>query len=151
VETIEALRSLPWPGNIRELRNVLEQAAMMTDDVRLLPSHFAGLAGVALASKDVSESATAERVMADSGVPRDAVGMNADAVLAPSTDEPFDADVPAAALRLLPEQIAELERRAITAALAAAQGNRVVAARLLGISRASLYERIHRFGLQVRA
>ncbi|MDB6001925.1 MAG: Fis family transcriptional regulator [Rhizobacter sp.] len=150
VETIEALRSLPWPGNIRELRNVLEQAAMMTDDVRLLPSHFAGLAGVVPALKDGGESVMARRVMADGGVPRDAADLTTDLLSAPSADEPFDANAPVPALRPLPEQIAELERRAITAALAAAQGNRVVAARLLGISRASLYERIHRFGLQVR-
>ena len=45
-------------------------------------------------------------------------------------------------LRPLPEQIAELERRAIAAALARTGGNRTAAARLLGISRASLYDRL---------
>ena len=50
--------------------------------------------------------------------------------------------LPARALRPLAEQIAEVERGAIEAALAASKGNKVAAARLLGISRAKLYERL---------
>jgi DNA-binding NtrC family response regulator len=46
------------------------------------------------------------------------------------------------ALRPLPEQIAELEQQAIRAALAHTNGNRTAAAKLLGISRASLYDRL---------
>ena len=39
-------------------------------------------------------------------------------------------------------QIAELEQRAIAAALQRSGGNRAAAARLLGISRASLYDKL---------
>ena len=46
------------------------------------------------------------------------------------------------ALRPLPEQIAELERHSIESALAATGGNKVSAAKLLGISRATLYEKL---------
>jgi DNA-binding NtrC family response regulator len=42
----------------------------------------------------------------------------------------------------LAEQVAELERRAIDAALTATGGNKLAAAKLLGISRAKLYERL---------
>jgi DNA-binding NtrC family response regulator len=45
-------------------------------------------------------------------------------------------------LRPLAEQVAEVERLAIQAALEATGGNKVAAARLLGISRAKLYERL---------
>jgi len=45
-ETFDALRALPWRGNVRELRNVLEQACMMTDDLLLAPAHFAGVPGI---------------------------------------------------------------------------------------------------------
>jgi DNA-binding NtrC family response regulator len=45
-------------------------------------------------------------------------------------------------LRPLAEQVAALERQAIGAAMAASGGNKVAAARLLGISRAKLYERL---------
>jgi DNA-binding NtrC family response regulator len=38
--------------------------------------------------------------------------------------------------------VAELERQAIESAMAATSGNKVAAAKLLGISRAKLYERL---------
>ncbi|HTQ76815.1 MAG TPA: sigma 54-interacting transcriptional regulator [Burkholderiales bacterium] len=47
-----------------------------------------------------------------------------------------------AAPRPLPQQIAELERDSIRLALAATGGNKVSAARMLGISRATLYEKL---------
>ena len=49
---------------------------------------------------------------------------------------------PGRAAHSLPQQIAELERRSIESALAAPGGNKVSAARLLGISRATLYEKL---------
>ena len=45
-------------------------------------------------------------------------------------------------LRPLSEQVADLERRAIAAAMAATQGNKLAASRLLGIARATLYQRL---------
>jgi DNA-binding NtrC family response regulator len=45
-------------------------------------------------------------------------------------------------LRPLPLLIAELERSSIQSALAATGGNKVSAARMLGISRATLYEKL---------
>ena len=49
-----------------------------------------------------------------------------------------------AAIRIkpLPQAIAELEARAIREALATTGGNKVAAARLLGIARATLYEKL---------
>ena len=48
----------------------------------------------------------------------------------------------APALRPLGEQVAELERKVIGEALSATGGNKLAAAKLLGISRAKLYERL---------
>ncbi|WP_367350810.1 helix-turn-helix domain-containing protein, partial [Ottowia sp.] len=48
-----------------------------------------------------------------------------------------------ALLRPLQEQIAELEQRAIAAALQATRGNKLAASRLLGVSRATLYNRLN--------
>ena len=45
-------------------------------------------------------------------------------------------------LRPLAEQVAELEHLAIAAAMASSGGNKVLAAKTLGISRATLYERL---------
>jgi DNA-binding NtrC family response regulator len=49
---------------------------------------------------------------------------------------------PQGGLRPLAVQVAEVERQAIEAAMQATGGNKVQAARLLGISRAKLYERL---------
>jgi transcriptional regulator with PAS, ATPase and Fis domain len=98
---IGALGAHDWPGNIRELRNVLEQAAMLTDSARLTAEDFASIL-----------PASAARETRASG------------------------------MRPLPEQIAELERSSIRLALAATGGNKVSAARMLGISRATLYEKL---------
>jgi len=40
-DAVERLAREPWPGNIRELRNMLEQAALMHDDLVLHAAHFA--------------------------------------------------------------------------------------------------------------
>jgi len=99
---LAALASYGWRGNIRELRNVLEQAAMLTDHARLDAEDFATILPAA----------------------------------APQ------AGSPAAGFRPLPQLIAELERNSIRSALAVSQGNKVAAAKLLGISRATLYEKL---------
>jgi len=49
---------------------------------------------------------------------------------------------PAAPIKPLPQAIAELEMRAIREALATTGGNKLAAAKLLGISRATLYEKL---------
>jgi transcriptional regulator with PAS, ATPase and Fis domain len=110
---IGALAAHDWPGNIRELRNVLEQAAMLTDNPRLGAEDFA-------------------RVLPVAGSAR---------THARETAWP----APAGAVRPLPEQIADLERSSIRLALAATGGNKVLAARMLGISRATLYEKMSAF------
>jgi DNA-binding NtrC family response regulator len=48
-------------------------------------------------------------------------------------------------LQPLAEQVAEVEKRAIATALRACRGNRVAAARQLGMSRAALYARLARW------
>jgi DNA-binding NtrC family response regulator len=49
------------------------------------------------------------------------------------------------AIRPLSEQVADIERAAIRAALRASKGNRVLTARRLGMSRAALYDRLSRW------
>ena len=53
-----------------------------------------------------------------------------------------DAEDESRYLRPLAEQVAELERRAIAAAMKAHGGNKLATARQLGISRATLYGRL---------
>ena len=117
-DALELLSRQPWPGNIRELRNVLEQATLMTDDTVLTAAHFGSLiAGVPQLSPPPPPAAAP--------TPRIAVAAGATATITP-----------------LPQAIAELEQRAIREALQATGGNKLAASRLLGISRATLYEKL---------
>jgi two-component system response regulator AtoC len=43
-EAMKGLETYPWPGNIRELRNAVERAMLLTEDDTLLPDHFPVLA-----------------------------------------------------------------------------------------------------------
>ncbi|MDF2467507.1 MAG: bacterial regulatory, Fis family protein [Ramlibacter sp.] len=114
-EAMAMMAAQPWRGNTRELRNVLEQAAMRSDTQHIEIVHLA-------------------EVLRESGVKQ----------IAPSlpVGERAAEHEPSRVLRPLAEQVAELERQAIGAALAATGGNKVAAAKLLGISRAKLYERL---------
>ena len=112
------LAAQPWRGNIRELRNVLEQLALRSDAAQI---------GVALVEQ-VLRASGLERIEPVPAVPP----VKSD-IAVPEGAEDW---------RPLPERIAALEREAIAAALARTGGNRTAAARLLGISRASLYDKL---------
>lgn len=107
-QALALLAAQAWRGNIRELRNVLEQAALRSDSDRL-------------------SAAQLEAVLRESGVAEVA---------------PAPAGGTADPTRPLAQQVPELEQRAIAAAMTATGGNKVAAARMLGISRAKLYERL---------
>jgi transcriptional regulator with PAS, ATPase and Fis domain len=111
VDALERLAAHDWPGNIRELRNTLEQAALMTDDLTLTAGHLGGLPVVAVAAA------------------------------APEPHARGAAQKPPP----LTEQRVQLELDAIRKALQASAGNRVAAAKLLGIGRATLYEKLARY------
>ncbi|WP_027015365.1 sigma-54 interaction domain-containing protein [Comamonas composti] len=116
-DALALLAGQAWRGNIRELRNVLEQAVMRSDELLIT----AGLLREVLLSSGVQPAAPAiESPVSDAA--------------AQGTDDGL--------LRPLAEQVAELERRAIGATLAANAGNKLATARQLGISRAKLYDRM---------
>lgn len=117
------LAAQPWPGNIRELRNALEQVSLMSDEMELTAQCFARHVG---GLRPVAVKAAA----------------NAEADPVPAQVQPL---VESDALRPLPELIERVERAAIGQALRLSSGNRMAAARLLQISRASLYERLSRW------
>jgi transcriptional regulator with PAS, ATPase and Fis domain len=113
------LASYSWPGNVRELRNALEQAGMLTDSLSLTAEDFASIISVDTLSRSN---------------PVSAAGLGVQEILPQSLDAPV--------LRPLPEAVSELEKQMIRAALDSTSGNKASAARLLGISRATLYQKL---------
>jgi DNA-binding NtrC family response regulator len=112
------LAAQAWRGNIRELRNVLEQLALRSDSPQITAGDVASVLDASGLDGSAAATPAASELSSPAAVPM---------------DEP---------MRSLPDQIAELEQRSIRAALARTQGNRAAAARLLGISRASLYDKL---------
>ncbi|GAB3495697.1 sigma-54-dependent Fis family transcriptional regulator [Curvibacter fontanus] len=112
-EAMALLTAQLWRGNVRELRNVLEQAALLGDSSRI-------------------DGERITQVLRETGIEQLETPQPVARVASP---EP-------SAVRPLAEQVAEVERRAIAAALRACGGNKVAAARMLGIARATLYERL---------
>src|SRR5687768_14283833 len=100
-DAMAMLAAQPWRGNIRELGNLLEQAAMRSDTQHIEEHQL----------EDVLREAGLERVP-----PAPPTALQAPAPRAP------------AVLRPLADQVADLEREAIRAALAATSGNKLAAA-----------------------
>ncbi len=119
-EALVVLKGCPWPGNVRQLENVIEQAVVMAEDdvvtVAELPPDLVAAAGKV------------------NGRPAPPGGMS---VLVPGP-------VGREAERDLYDRA---ERERLVRALAAAEGNKARAARALGLARSTLLSRLKKHGL----
>ena len=106
-EVVNELLRLNWPGNIRELQNVLARAAIQ------------------------SRGKMIQKTDLDAAIPRAA------------DSPPF-----ATGSLVLRDALAEVEKRVIRQALEQENWNRTLAARVLGISRRQLFDKIQQYGLQ---
>ena len=135
-ESLAWLGRRAWPGNIRELSNSLEQAALMTDDVVLGLAHF-GAAD--MVSEPVAEARAlpAAQLLASTASTASTASQVAavEPALSPSP-------APSLPTRSLSDQVAALERWAIAQALVDTGGNRAAAAKQLGMPRSVLYQRL---------
>jgi arginine utilization regulatory protein len=131
---LEALMAYDWPGNLRELKHAIESAVMMSEDDRidleLLPE------SVLAARRESASPNRFERVTR--GLRELGALRNSRAIEVP--------EAPAMSYRLH-----ETIKAALVRALREANGNCHVAAKLLGISRYTVYRMMTRYGLgQVR-
>jgi DNA-binding NtrC family response regulator len=118
-DAVLALRSERWPGNVRQLQNFVEKLVVLAEHDRIDAS-------------DVARELDLESTT-----------FTTQGSIAPSVVSPPSSGAPNSALPLpLTEELRQTERRALLRALQHTQGNRTLAARLLGISRATLYKKL---------
>lgn len=144
-DAMSVLATHDWPGNIRELRNVLEQADLMSDEQVL---GAAALGPLARSAGPVVAGAMPAAAKGGTPVAADAPDRDATAPVDRFADPPAPNPAASGALpgwldgHSLPQALAALEAAAIRAALVDSGGNKMAAARRLGISRATLYEKL---------
>ena len=137
--TLTALESYHWPGNVRELENVLRRATVVAKGGAIL---LADLPGELLATMPVERPepglAPAPGPVLPSGPASPPLGL---AELARQLFRFARAD---SKLRVLPA----VERELVIEALKETKGNQVQAAKMLGITRATLRKRVEKFGIK---
>ena len=113
------LTSYDFPGNTRELENVIERAAILARGDEIQPEHLAFQARSHVVSPPVAPL------------------------------QPVEAPAPDAAQgQALSTKLEEIERRELIAALERCGGNKAEVARTLGIQRTTLYYRLKRLGIE---
>jgi len=146
-----ALCGYPFPGNVRELENVLERAAALATGARLepidlmLPQSEVDLlldpepVDAGTGARDASEACLEPEAKVVAGAPA-AESLRSGEVAAVPTSVGVPADLVA--------YLDDHERAAIRAALARTGHNRTAAAQLLGLTFRQLRYRMHRLGLR---
>jgi two-component system nitrogen regulation response regulator GlnG len=119
-ETVRLLTSRPWLGNVRELRNALEHAAIVARGGPLLPEHFPALAAGAPANTTEQLAALVRQWLA----------------------ERVQESRPGAPVDLYPELLRSIEPALLDEVLRRVQGNRWVAAQWLGLNRATVRKKL---------
>ena len=123
-DAMAILVSYGWPGNVRELSNVIERAVILASDETITPIDLPTELGVAPVSTLFVEAATAPQV------------------------SPAAPDFANDAECNLERAVLDFQRAHIARVLDRARGARDTAARLLGLSPATLYRYLQRVGLK---
>ena len=115
-ETVQVLMRYSWPGNIRELENLVERIAILNEGDSISPAQ--------LPPHLVEARSTTTIQFADVTLPPMGVDFNA--------------------------LIEDYENRLISTALSQTGGNKKAAAKLLGLNRTTLVEKIKKKGLEAK-
>jgi DNA-binding NtrC family response regulator len=123
-QTMTILESYPWPGNIRELQNVLRQALLRATGPILFPEFLPAF----LRKEQETQKTPLSLEMAGF----------------------LDKRMRAGSQNLYSEAVVSLERDLLTYVLNRTDGNQARSARILGISRLSLRSKIRSHGLVIK-
>ena len=131
-DAIRVLRHERWPGNVRQLQNFVERLVVLSTKPLI-------------AREDVTAELSRKVhfvTQAPSSIGRPPL---------PSEPATPPAEGGSSALAPLDEQVRQAERAAIVRALEQAKGNRTVAAKLLGINRRTLFNKMADHALKTGA
>jgi len=166
-KTLAVLEAYQWPGNVRELENVLRRAVVVSKGSAILESDLPPEILQSVQSERAARPAsTASASMGDSSpgsstpsalapsVPPVEAGLSP--ALASSLDPAITGDIRPLVLQLFRwarlqsgiKVLPAVERELVIEALKETQGNQVRAAKLLGITRATLRKRVDKFGIR---
>ncbi len=139
-KVVAALVAYHWPGNVRELENVLQRAIVVAKGEAILPGDLPAevVSALAKTASDNSPSQTPAMAPAKTPVPgatEDVAGLSR--LL-------FQWARQNSQLKIIPA----VERELIINALVDTKGNQVQAAKLLGMTRATLRKRIEKFEIK---
>jgi two-component system response regulator AtoC len=127
---MKALMNYDWPGNVRELENCIERAVALGNgtliDLGDLPTSIAALS----ASAPRAVSTSVPELVSD---------------IAASVALPASADGSAAPLSTT--DLEDIERATIQRVFEQVKGDKALAGRMLGISRATLYRKLKRYNI----
>ncbi|MGN7470746.1 sigma-54 interaction domain-containing protein [Brevibacillus sp. SAFN-007a] len=125
-EVMQALFDYSWPGNIRQLRNVIERLSILQENGVISPEHLPS--AIRMQSEPIAPATFASPVS----------GYTAPAAPLPAS---------AAPLAPYPQRAGQTDKERVIAALERTYGNKKAAAALLGISRGTLYNKMKKYGL----
>ena len=134
-DTLRALENHTWPGNVRELENVVHRAAIMAKGDYVLPTDLPTEVLQAPFAKAAEPGATA---------PSTPVTVTPETAIHEAARVLFENAKRQTQLKIIPWVERELIRRALTET----DGNQVQAAKLLGITRATLRKRMEKFSIK---
>ena len=144
-DAVECLLAYRWPGNIRELKNVLAQAAVMAECAQITTEH--------LPARIVAPAAARSHAHAGPAAP-------------PPAPKPVEQNIPAAAQTYygadspeppcdgiflnVGEPLDEVMKAYVLKTLAHCSYNKTHAAQTLGVSRKTLYDKLLQWGMEKR-
>jgi len=128
---VKALEKYHWPGNVRELENVIRRAHVIAKSEAILPG-------------DLPPEVTGQGGSAASALPLGGAGDASSSDAAALARQMFQIAKRDPKLKVIPA----VERELVIEALKETANNQVQAAKMLGITRATLRKRIEKFGIQ---